>query len=79
MVYWMNGKRHELPEQSRERNMIVSMVDRDRGRRTNRQESSTDGIQGLVGLKPNQQASQLAVPQLTASGEKRRGAAASSS
>ena len=33
----------------------------------------------MVGLKSNQQASQLAVPQLTASGEKRRGAAASSS
>lgn len=38
-----------------------------------------DGIQGLVGLEPNQQASEFAVPQLTASGEERRGATASSS
>ena len=38
-----------------------------------------DGIQGLVGLEPNQQASEFTMPQLTASGEERRGAAASSS
>ena len=79
IVLMMNGKRHELPEQSRERNMIVSKGDRDGGRRTNRQDSSMDGIQGLVGLEPNQQASEFAVPQLTASGEERRGTTASSS
>ena len=79
IILLMNGKRHELPEQNRERNMIVSKGGRDGGRRTNRQESSMDGIQGLVGLEPNQQASEFAVAHLTASGEERRGPTSSSS